>query len=265
MRGLTHMVAQPEETGPPFKDYFLILQLHPEADAEMVDAAYWHLARRYSDARRTDPSAKAKMDDLNEAYSVLRSSTRREEYSSIRNAVLGEGALPSPPQPVPEAPPLAVMEKQRPEPRKEDATAQPRGGPTRRFAQVSVPSWQSALVAILILVLGGAALVAGAHPTMVAGLLVIAVALATLPLLRKLPGPHSLPRLALRLPRMRGLPRESSAKRRPDADAIRESTEQMRSRLRQVGETEAPSTVPSVEATPNSDLAEDPDGGSAVA
>lgn len=241
------MVAQPEETGPPFKDYCLILQLHPEADGEMVDAAYWHLARRYSDARRTDPSAKAKMDDLNEAYSVLRSPTRREEYFRIRNAVLGEGALPSPPEQVPEAPPLAVMEKQRPKPQHEAVVPEPPVRSWFSFARVSVPSWHNALVAILVLALGGTALVAGAHPGIVVALLAFAVTLAILPLLRRLPGLPTLPTLTLRsLPL--SIPRRMPAtNRRLDADAIRRSREQIRSRMREGHEAEpSPLSTPPI-------------------
>ena len=48
--------AQRPEPG--FKDYYLILQVHPEGDAAMIDAAYWHLARRYGEARVTDDSAR---------------------------------------------------------------------------------------------------------------------------------------------------------------------------------------------------------------
>ena len=55
----------------PFKDYCLTLQVHPEADAAMVDAAYWHLAKRYNEAAAYDPKARAKLEELNEAYIVL--------------------------------------------------------------------------------------------------------------------------------------------------------------------------------------------------
>ncbi len=259
------MVAQPEEIGPPFKDYCLILQLHPEADAEMVDAAYWHLAKRYSDARRTDSSAKAKMDDLNEAYSVLRSPTRRDEYLRIRNAVLGEGTLPAPPEPAPEAPPLTVMEKQRPRPPEETAASQPTGGHHSGLARFSVPRWQNALVAVLILTLGSAALVAGAHPAMVAGLLVIAVSLATVPLLRRLPSlpvPSGLPSLRPPAIRIRGPAPKPRTDTTLDADAIRESTQNRRSRLREGNSAEASWTTTAIdthsEPRPQQDHSDDP-------
>ena len=98
-----------EIPAPPFDDHFLTLQVHPEADAGMIETAYWHLARRYS--KRPDPSAAAKLDDLNAAYSVLATPTRREQYVVTRNAVLGEGALPALATPPPARPPLKVMER----------------------------------------------------------------------------------------------------------------------------------------------------------
>jgi curved DNA-binding protein CbpA len=100
-----------------FKDYCLILQVHPEADAAMVDAAYWHLAKRYNEASAYDPQARAKLEELNEAYIVLGSAEKREEYMKVRAEVLGEGALPQAPRPAPRKPPLAVMSRQHPQQR----------------------------------------------------------------------------------------------------------------------------------------------------
>jgi curved DNA-binding protein CbpA len=95
-----------------FKDYCLTLQVHPEADAGMIEAAYWHLAKRYNEQAAADPSAKDKLDELNEAYSVLGTPARHEEYSRLRNDTLGEGTLPKAVVPAPEPPPLAVLERQ---------------------------------------------------------------------------------------------------------------------------------------------------------
>jgi hypothetical protein len=83
----------------------------------MIDAAYWHLAKRYNAAFAYDPNATAKLEDLNEAYIVLGSAQKREEYMKLRVAVLGEGALPQTPGPAPVAPPLAMMSRQRPQER----------------------------------------------------------------------------------------------------------------------------------------------------
>ncbi len=53
----------------------------------MIEPAYWRVARRFN-------SSAANLDELNEAYSVIGSPSRRKEYLAARNAVLGEGALP---------------------------------------------------------------------------------------------------------------------------------------------------------------------------
>ena len=110
------MAMQPQGAPALFKDYCLILQVHPEADAGMVEAAYWHLARRYNEAAPRDPSARAKLDELNEAYSVLGSPERHESYLRLRAQVLGEGTLPAPPPPPLEPLPLPVMRRQRQQP-----------------------------------------------------------------------------------------------------------------------------------------------------
>lgn len=123
-----------------FKDYCLILQVHPEADAAMIEAAYWHLARRYNEAALHDPLARAKLEELNEAYSVLGSPERREEYMKHRAQVLGEGALPVPPPPAPEPPPLAVMARQRPRPREEESAEPLRRGLARLFRPLRLPA-----------------------------------------------------------------------------------------------------------------------------
>ncbi len=260
------MARQPEETELPFKDYYQILQLHPETNAAMVDQAYWHLARLYNAATPSDPSARGKLDDLNEAYSVLRSPALRKAYDELRDAVLGEGALPVPPQPELEPPPLAVMEKQRPRSRKETKPQRLwrprlnlwrprlnlRRPPRLNLWRLSVPPWQSAASAVIMLALASMALATGAPPALVAALLVLGFALTILPLVRKLPRFPTLPtlklhRLTLRAPRLpkRGPPRPSL-----DPDAFRQSTKAMLARWRQSTDAEDFSTVTSSQPHP---------------
>ena len=93
-----------------FKDFYQILQLQPDADSELIDQAYWHLARVFNTA--SDSWARSKLDELNEAYSVLRSPSLRAAYDKIRDAVLGERAPPAPPRVQPPRPLLPVMSKQ---------------------------------------------------------------------------------------------------------------------------------------------------------
>jgi curved DNA-binding protein CbpA len=115
-------------SGRDFKDYCLILQVHPEADAQMIEAAYWHLAKRYNQAALYDAKARARLEDLNEAYTVLGNAARKDVYLRERARVLGEGALPIAVPPVAAAPkpPLSIMERHRPRPRT-DAAGQARG------------------------------------------------------------------------------------------------------------------------------------------
>ncbi|MDZ4277563.1 MAG: hypothetical protein U1B78_00335, partial [Dehalococcoidia bacterium] len=149
----------------------------------MIDAAYWHLVRRYSEARHTDPSAEAEIDELNEAYSVLRSSARREEYYRLRDAILGAGALPAPPAPEPQPVPLEVMARQRPRPRELEQPGKAEPG-RRGIASLAVPGWQNVVAALVILGLATAALVDAANPLVVAALLGSGVGVTTLPLWR---------------------------------------------------------------------------------
>lgn len=221
-------------TKPSFKDYFLILQVHPEADGAMVDAAYWHLARRYGDDAVADPSAKQKLDDLNEAYGVLGSPERRKKYMRLRASVLGEGALPT----VPELPrplqPLAIMNRQSSRPREQStAREEPRRGLVFPFR---VPVWQNALAALAILVLAGAGLASQVYLPLALGLLIVGLSLTMILLVRRLPRlGSSFPPLSLaspKLPSHRKAPASESPATRIDSDRLRKDTEAMVARLR---------------------------------
>ena len=241
------MVAEPQESKPVFKDYCLILQVHPVADAEMVDTAYWHLARRYSEARKKDPSAKAKMDDLNEAYSVLRSSARREEYLRARDAFLGEGALPEAPKPAREAPPLPVMEKQHVRSREEPETGEDSTKRAFDLGKLRVPLWATTFFGLMLLTLGSAALFSWAHPLVWAALVAVEAFIGSVPYLRRL-----LSARALWLPRV-GAQRPVRAT--PAPERILQSTDEMRTRLREHNQADAswvatPLDLPATTVTP---------------
>jgi hypothetical protein len=153
-----------------FKDYCLILQVHPEADAAMVDAAYWHLAKRYNEAAAHDSQARAKLEELNEAYIILGSAGKREAYMKLRKEILGEGALPQVPQPTSPAPPLSVMSRQRLQER-EAPTIHP---PRRRRLPVGA---LIGTVVLLTLMSGALAVTTSATITLgtLAGLLLVLV------------------------------------------------------------------------------------------
>ena len=132
------MVMDPAKTQPSFKDYYQILRLHPDAEAVIVDQVYWHLARLYNAAIPDDATYREKLEELNEAYSVLRSSELRRQYNQRRDAVLGKGTLPSLPEQESQPLPLAVMTKQHAQPR---GSSQPRPPWTARFHLQRL--WQS--------------------------------------------------------------------------------------------------------------------------
>lgn len=80
------------------KDYYLILQVHPQAGPDVIQAAYRRLARTYH------PDANAGADDaamqeLNEAYAVLSDPGQRADYDRAYVA-----QQPGAPDPAPRTP-----------------------------------------------------------------------------------------------------------------------------------------------------------------
>jgi hypothetical protein len=231
---------------PTFKDYYEVLHLHPEADAAMVDQAYWHLARLYNAAIPTDGAARPMLEELNEAYGVLRTPELRAEYDELRDAVLGVGALPEPRTPSAEPPPLSVMQKQKAKPRDpathesqpvdqetpseslETRSRIPRLDWKLSFNQISAPNWQAAVKLLSMLILAGAAIAAGAEPALVLFALIVGVGFTVIPIMAKAPRFPALPRPQVALPTI-GPPR--FAERLPrssiDTDRLRLSTEAM--------------------------------------
>ena len=188
-----------------FKDYCLILQVHPEADGAMVDAAYWHLAKRYNEAAPYDPNARAKLEELNEAYTVLGSAERREEYMKLRVEALGEGALPLAPRPERTPPPLSVMNRQRPHERNEAALVASLGG------RLTAP--RLALGALMLCGLGAAALAATTSLVVaaVAAGAALAVALLVAAMLAALPRFRALRLRTISQPKVVSLKKASTA------------------------------------------------------
>ena len=65
-------------------DLYRLLQVDPEADAEIIGAAYRKLAQRYHPDVTDDPAAAARMASINAAWEVLRDPARRSEYDRER-------------------------------------------------------------------------------------------------------------------------------------------------------------------------------------
>ncbi len=68
------------------KDYYRILQVDPSAEPEVIDAAYRRLARKYHPDSNPSPDAMRRMQEINEAYEVLRDPMRRAEHERQRRA-----------------------------------------------------------------------------------------------------------------------------------------------------------------------------------
>ena len=62
------------------KDYYGILQVSPNAEQEVIEAAYRQLARKYHPDVYSGPDAAQRMRELNEAYEVLGDPRKRAEY-----------------------------------------------------------------------------------------------------------------------------------------------------------------------------------------
>lgn len=62
-------------------DYYKILGISQQADAEQIKRAYRRLAKKYHpDMNPDDPEAEARFIEVTEAYEVLSDETKRKEY-----------------------------------------------------------------------------------------------------------------------------------------------------------------------------------------
>jgi len=67
-------------------DYYKILQVDPEAEPEVVTAAYRRLAAKYHPDVNKACDAEQRMRDLNQAYAVIGDPVKRSEYDRQRQA-----------------------------------------------------------------------------------------------------------------------------------------------------------------------------------
>ncbi len=67
---------------PSFCDYYYILQVHQNAEPEIVKSAYRRLAQMYHPDFNRDPQATSKMQLINQAYAVVSDPQKRRAYHS---------------------------------------------------------------------------------------------------------------------------------------------------------------------------------------
>jgi len=69
-----------------FLDYYKILQVDPSAEQEIIVAVYRRLAGKYHPDKNPSSDAAERMRKINEAYEVLSSPEKRNEYDQKRKA-----------------------------------------------------------------------------------------------------------------------------------------------------------------------------------
>jgi molecular chaperone DnaJ len=82
-------------------DYYRILQVDPEADAEVITAAFRVLARRLHPDRDSSGVEEYRMAELNRAYAILRDPEQRRQYDAERTLAgpMSPGTAPERGQP----------------------------------------------------------------------------------------------------------------------------------------------------------------------
>ena len=91
------------------RNYYDILQVSPDAEQEVIQAAYRRLARKYHPDVNSGPGAAKRMREMNEAFEVLGDPRKRAEYDAelgLVRASVGAGRPSQGPRPSP--PPAAT-------------------------------------------------------------------------------------------------------------------------------------------------------------
>ncbi len=78
-------------------DHYKVLQVDPEAEAEVVQAAYRRLARKYHPDVAESPEAATRMATINAAWAVLKDPRRRAAYDAQRARTTGSNVAPASP------------------------------------------------------------------------------------------------------------------------------------------------------------------------
>ena len=77
---------------PDLPDHYKVLQVDPEAEDEVIQAAYRRLAQKYHPDVAPSEEAAARMIAINAAWAVLREMTARAAYDAERKAAAGRAA-----------------------------------------------------------------------------------------------------------------------------------------------------------------------------
>lgn len=95
------------------RTYYEVLQVHSDAQPEVIQAAYRALVRKYHPDVNSSPDATRRMQEINEAYEILSNQELRESYDQTIRTTEGDSVPPQnrsgqssqpPPSPPPRAP-----------------------------------------------------------------------------------------------------------------------------------------------------------------
>jgi formylglycine-generating enzyme len=78
----------------PTQDFYQILQVAPEADPEVIQAAYRALVKRFHPDTGGAQASNEKMKELNEAYAVLSNAVLRQDYDEQRRQRVAQQVTP---------------------------------------------------------------------------------------------------------------------------------------------------------------------------
>ena len=74
------------------RDYYRILQVDPDAEPEVIHAAYRRLASKYHPDVNPEPEAAERMAEINAAYGVLKDPEQRAAYDRARGIAYAQAA-----------------------------------------------------------------------------------------------------------------------------------------------------------------------------
>lgn len=81
----------PSRSGALRRDAYKVLQVDPEADPEVIQAAYRRLAQKFHPDRAPGAEAAERMVEINAAWELLRDPGRRAEYDRARGTDADDG------------------------------------------------------------------------------------------------------------------------------------------------------------------------------
>ena len=90
-------------------DYYEVLQVHPAAEPEVIQAAYRRLSQKYHPDVYHGADAQQRMTQLNGAYAVLGDHTKRAAYDAQRAGAQRTVQARPGPGPTPSGPTLQTM------------------------------------------------------------------------------------------------------------------------------------------------------------